>query len=279
MRQLKRDLLAAAALGAAVAVVPAVASSESSPTVSGLESIMWSPAEVTVMSGGTVTFQNTSESVPHGVVWEAGNPEIPVCSGVPIDRGATNWKGSCTFTKPGTYKYYCYVHGMAMSGTIEVSSPSTTTTPTTTTPTTTPGSGATTPPPTVSMGEAGSGQMSPSPLVASPAQAIEFARTQHGKSVRGSLRISQAGVGARLEVDLLASGASLAKAGHPTQVRVGRLVRSSLQAGSTSFAVPLNAKGRAALRRQRRLLLTVKITLTPVHAMAVTATRIVLVHA
>jgi hypothetical protein len=97
--------------------------------------------------------------------------------------------------------------------------------------------------------------------------------------VRGSVKISQAGVGGRLEVDLLASGASPAKAGHSPQVRVGRLVRTSLYAGTTSFAVPLNAKGKAALRRHRRLTLTVKITLTPVHGAAVTVTRGVVVHA
>jgi hypothetical protein len=97
--------------------------------------------------------------------------------------------------------------------------------------------------------------------------------------VRGSVEISQAGVGGRLEVDLLASGASPAKAGHSAQVRVGRLVRSSLYAGTTSFTVPLNARGKATLRRHRRLTLTVKITLTPQHGAAVTVTRVVVVHA
>jgi hypothetical protein len=46
-----------------------------------------------------------------------------------------------------------------------------------------------------------------------------------------------------------------------------------------SFSVPLNAKRNAALRRHRRLTLTVKLTLTPVHGAAVTVTRGVVVHA
>ena len=62
-------------------------------------------------------------------------------------------------------------------------------------------------------------------------------------------------------------------------MRVGGLVRSSLQAGSVSFSVPLSANDKAALRRHRRLALTVKITLTPQHGAAVTVTRDVVVHA
>ncbi len=60
--------------------------------------------------------------------------------------------------------------------------------------------------------------------------------------MRGSIKVSQAGSGGRLEVGLFA-GASLAKAWHSEQVRVGRLVRSSLKAGSVSSSVPLSAKG------------------------------------
>jgi hypothetical protein len=53
---------------------------------------------------------------------------------------------------------------------------------------------------------------------------------------------------------------------------------SSLQAGSVSFSVPLNTNGKAALRRHRRLALTVKVTLTPQPGAAVTVTRSVVVH-
>jgi len=43
--------------------------------------------------------------------------------------------------------------------------------------------------------------------------------------------------------------------------------------------VALNAKGKAALRRHRRLALTVKVTLTPLHGAAVTVTHVVVLHA
>ena len=80
-------------------------------------------------------------------------------------------------------------------------------------------------------------------------------------------------------IGLFAAGASLAKAGHPARVRVGRLVRRSLKAGNVPFSVSLTAKGKAALRRHRRLALTVKITLTPLDGAAVTVTRGVVLHA
>jgi plastocyanin len=271
----KRHLLVAAALGAAIPVVPAIASSESAPTVSGLESIMWSPAQVTVASGGTVSFQDSSGSVPHGVVWETGNPETPACSGVPIDEGKTEWKGTCTFAKAGVYRYYCSVHGMAMSGTIEVSAPATT--PPSLAPTAP--SGGTVPSPPTSTGEPPAGAAPASPLAGGASRAIGLARAQHGKSVRGSIQISPAGAGARLEVDLLASGAALGKAGRTVQVSVGRLVRSSLKPGSVSFAASLDGRGRAALHRRGRLALTVRITLTPAHGAAVSVSRLVVVHA
>lgn len=261
-------------LGGALAVVPAMASSGASPAVSGLESIMWSPAEVVVAPSGTVTFQDTSAVVPHGVVWEPGNPGTPVCSGVPIDEGKTDWKGTCTFTKAGTYSYYCSVHGMAMSGTVTVS-PAGTTSATTSTPTTTQGSTTTTL-------EEPTSQTSPVPAPDAPplgtvAKAIRVPASQHGRFVAGSLAISPAGVGARLEVDLLASGAPLGRARH--QVRVGRLLRAALSAGSLSFKVPLSTLAEVALRHHRRLALTVKITLVPVRGATVRITRITVVHA
>jgi hypothetical protein len=103
--------------------------------------------------------------------------------------------------------------------------------------------------------------------------AASVAARQHGRSVRGSLVVSPAGAGGRLEVALLARGASLANVGRPPQVRVGRLVRASLRAGKVSFTVPISAKAKHALRLHRRLALTVAIVLTPAQGAAVTVTR------
>jgi hypothetical protein len=91
--------------------------------------------------------------------------------------------------------------------------------------------------------------------------------------VHGTVQISAADGGARLEVELLAQGASLAKVKRSGSFRVGRLVRSSAPAGTVSFTVSLDAAAKHALRRHHKLALTVKIVLTPVHGAALTLTR------
>jgi hypothetical protein len=287
-------LLALAALaGAATAVLPALAAAPSEATLEVNENCKqpawpcWAtpgsgpsptPAsKITIAAGGKVKF------IDHGkeanIKWTSTPSGQPACSSeVPVSPtpAKTGWEGTCEFEQPGTYKFesstlfkdayedytkYEIVAESAGTGT------TTGTTTTNTTPTTTP----TTP---TTPSEPGNG----SPLEGG-SRAIKLARSRRGPTVHGSIKVSPAGAGGRLEVCLFAAGASPAKGGRPAQVRVGRLVRSSLKAGSVSFSVPLNAKGKASLRRLRRLALTVKITLTPVHGEAVTATRGVVVHA
>jgi hypothetical protein len=273
-------LLALAALiGAAVAVLPALAAAPSEAKLEVNENCVeanwpcWatpgsgSPAsKVTVAAGGEVMFTDKA-STAATVVWMGS---APACTGVPTSA-MTGWEGKCKF-EPGTYKFESSTlwpeytkYEIVVEGAATGTTPPT---PTTTTPTTTPTSAPTTP------SEPGHS----SPLEGGP-KALKLAGSQHGSTVRGQVKVSQAGSGGRLEVGLFAAGASLAKAGHSGQVRVGRLVRSSLTAGSVSFSVPLSAKGKAALRHHRRLALTVKITLTPAHGATVTVTRGVVVHA
>jgi plastocyanin len=286
----KRYLSVAVVLGAAVAIVPApaLAAAPSEAKLEVNENCVepdwpcWAtpgsgqPAsKVTIASGGSVTF--TDEETAANIAWTG---TAPACEpSVPVAPAAskTGWEGKCTFATPGTYKFESSTLWVEYTKyEIVVEGTTTGTTPTTTP---SPGGGGTTTSPPSPAGGSGSGVAPASPLVGSAFEAVKLARTQHGSSVRGSVEISQAGVGGRLEVDLLTAGASPAKAGHSAQVRLGRLMRSSLYAGTTSFTVPLNAKGKAALRRQRRLALTVKITLTPQHGAAVTVTRVLVLHA
>jgi len=289
----------AALIGAAVAVLPALAAAPSEVKLEVAQNCntpnwpCWNPkgspegnvgfnevASFTITQSGTISFEDNDSKAPTDVIWKSAAPSC--ISAVP-STPETGWKSTCTFSTTGEYefesqelfndgasnytKYKVIVEGAATG----------------TTPTTpmTPGGGGggTTTSPTSPTGGSAPGAAPASPLVGSASEAIKLARTQHGSSVRGSVEISQAGVGGRLEVDLRASGASPAKAGHSPQVRVGRLVRSSLYAGTTSFTVALNAKGKAALRRHRRLALTVKVTLTPLHGAAVTVTHVVVLHA
>jgi plastocyanin len=272
----RRYIPLAAVLGAAVAVLPTVASSETTPAISAVnepgglyseEHHRWSPAQATVTAGGTVTLSNSTD-IPHGVRWVSG-PNTPACEegagkvpvGTEPSASGTKWSGACTFSKPGTYTFYCTVHGPEMTGTITVL-PSGTTTTSTTTPTTT--STATTPTTPVETPVE-------SPLVGSPS----LRSSQRGGTVKGSLDIAKAGVGDRLEIDLFAKRASLAKA-HQTRIRVGRLVRDSVSAGRVSFAVKLDAQARKTLARRRQLALSVTITLSPAYGEPLTVTRTVI---
>jgi hypothetical protein len=287
----KRYLPVAAMLGAAVAVLPALAAAPSEAKLEVNENCVepawpcWAapgsgskpaPAsKVTIAVGGEVMFADNTTTKAN-IAWMGA---APACSsGVPVSPTAPQapWEGKCKFEQPGTYrfesstlfndgydnytKYEIVVEG-ATTGTTPTTT-STTTTPTTTT------TGPTTP----------SEPSHDSPLEGG-SRALELAGSQRGPTVRGSLEVSQAGAGGRLEVGLFAAHALLAKAGHAERVRVGRLVRLSVKAGSVSFSVPLSAKGRAALRRHRRLTVMVKITLTPLHGAAVAITRGVVVLA
>jgi hypothetical protein len=99
---------------------------------------------------------------------------------------------------------------------------------------------------------------------------LKLASAQHGGVVHGSLVVSPVGSEGHLQIELRTKGAAAA---------VGKLVRSSLRAGKLTFALSLSAKGKAVLHRRRRLALTVKITLTPLHGAAETVSRGVVVDA
>jgi hypothetical protein len=275
----------AALVGTAVAVLPALAAAPSEAKLEVNENCVepdwpcWAvpgsganpaPAsKVTIAAGGEVKFADNANTAA-AVVWMGS---APACTGVPASA-MTKWEGTCKFEQPGTYKFESstlFNEGGSLDYTkyeIVVESAATGTTPTTTAPTTTTTTAPTTP-----------SEPSHSSPLEGGSRALKLAGSQHGSTVRGSIEVSQAGSDGRLEVGLFATGASLAKAGHPAQVRIGRLVRSSLKAGNVPFSVPLSAKGKAALRRHQRLALTVKITLTPQHGAAVTVTRGVVVHA
>jgi plastocyanin len=113
------------------------------------------------------------------------------------------------------------------------------------------------------------------------AGSLRLSAPRRGSSVRVSLNVAPSGAGGRLEIDLIAKTASLAKARHekPISTVVGRLVRRSVSAGKVSFSIALNAKAKRALRRHHKLALTAKITLTPLTGAADVLTRLIAVRA
>jgi hypothetical protein len=290
-----------ALLGAAVAVLPALAASteariEVNENCVAANWQCWTipgagprPATVTIAPGGVVTFADKT-GFAASITWTG---LAPTCSpGVPVSPApaATGWEGTCKFEVAGTYQledpsmYY-------PKATVEVSAAATTgTTPTATTTTgstptgtsgssTSPsGSGSGSNAPTPGSGPAGASTPAGSLLAGSESTALALAAAQHGRAVHGSVKVSQAAAGGRLEVQLFAIAAALAGAGRASRVQVGSLVRSPLRAGTASFSVALDARARRALRRHGQLALSVKTTLSAAHSSPLTITRAVVVH-
>jgi len=105
-------LVAVAATGAAGAAGSGGATAAADVTIVGRD-FFWSPADVTIQTGDTVTW--TNQQGFHNVVVgteRLNNPGFP---------GDDSWRPSPqkTFTTPGSYPYLCEVHG-SMTGTITV---------------------------------------------------------------------------------------------------------------------------------------------------------------
>jgi plastocyanin len=97
----------AAALGAAGApiaatlILPALAQN-ASPAAVSISNFTFDPPTLTVKAGTTVTWTN-KDDIPHGIAW-TNNAFV---RSKPLN---TDENASFTFTTPGTYRYFCYIH-------------------------------------------------------------------------------------------------------------------------------------------------------------------------
>ena len=82
----------------------------------------------------------------------------------------------------------------------------------------------------------------------------------------------------RLLARAFARRGALSGGSSSTQVRVGRQLRSSVGPGRVSFAVKLTASARRALRRNGRLAITFRLTVTPPSGTSYTAKRSVVMR-
>jgi plastocyanin len=278
--------VAAGVLGTAVVVMPALAGTETPPSVEavnyGLYYHYWRPATATVLPGGAVKFSNPYATTNHGL--EFTSTTKPTCAGIPKAAtevtGAASWAGECTFASAGTYTFVCTVHPGEMKGTITVSSSGTTTVTTTTTTSTgtPPPPGETPPNPTPGGGSPQQAAGASSPLAGAASAAVRLGTGAHGRFIRGSVNISPAGAGGRLEVDLMAARGSLARAGRTALVQLGRLVRQPVAAGIDPFKLSLSPRALRALHAQGHLHVSVKVVLTPLRGSPVTVTRSLLLR-
>ena len=105
MQKLIRVLSLAApiALAATLSSAPTKAQNATQQSTSEvkIDNFSFSPAELTVAAGTTVTWTNRDD-IPHTVVHDSKLFKSTVLD--------TDEKFSYTFAKPGTYSYFCSVH-------------------------------------------------------------------------------------------------------------------------------------------------------------------------
>ncbi len=105
------------ALTLAFAGLLAVPASAADQSVTAGPEFDFSPADVTIDLGDTVTWEQ-SGIFPHNVRFDDGSFEEPA------DPTSTPWTADRTFDAPGTFRYYCEQHGgpngEGMSGTVKV---------------------------------------------------------------------------------------------------------------------------------------------------------------
>ena len=110
-----RSAIAAAVLGAVVGSGLAggvlVARAQAPATTVSIDNFTFTPPTVTVKAGTTVTWSN-KDDIPHGIA--SANGAFTKSKALDTDDSY-----SFTFTTPGTYQYFCYIHPH-MTGTIVV---------------------------------------------------------------------------------------------------------------------------------------------------------------
>ena len=110
-----RSVLAAAVFGAVVGSGLAgsvlVARAQNPASAVSIDNFTFTPQTLTVKPGTTVTWTN-KDDIPHGVA--SANNTFSKSKALDTDDSY-----SFTFTTPGTYQYFCYIHPH-MTGTIVV---------------------------------------------------------------------------------------------------------------------------------------------------------------
>lgn len=96
----------AVALALAQGIMPGLAASPvdqpTSGTIVKIDNFSFGPATITIPAGSTVTWTN-NDDVPHVVT----SDDNKLFKSKALD---TDDRFSFTFTKPGTYNYYCAIH-------------------------------------------------------------------------------------------------------------------------------------------------------------------------
>jgi plastocyanin len=111
LRPIIGSTLLGALVGAVLAAGVLFARADNAATAVSIDNFTFGPQTLTVKAGTTVTWTN-KDDIPHGI----GSADNSFAKSRALD---TDDSFSFTFTKPGTYQYFCYIHPH-MVGTIVV---------------------------------------------------------------------------------------------------------------------------------------------------------------
>lgn len=101
----------AAATATATAAAPAPKLAKAAAATVSVGDNFYAPASVSVFVGESVTWKNNGAS-PHSATANGGSFDTGV-----FDPGQSR---SATFSRAGTFSYYCTVHGLSQAGTVRV---------------------------------------------------------------------------------------------------------------------------------------------------------------
>jgi len=259
-----RRLAAVAGTALAMLLVAAPASSQAPTLVSiqASDNVFKTDAggspNVTILAGGHVNFAYFQGNNRHNVVFTGAVPTVcgsaggppATASALPGAPTSASWDGGCDFQTPGSYPFVCALHSN-MTGSVTV----------------VPAGTAPPPPPP---------PPPPPTTLAAAASGLKVAVQQRGTSVRGTVKVARGS--SRLLARAFARRKALSGGRSNVQVEVGRQLRSSVSATKVTFAAALNSAARRALRRNGRLSISLRLTVTPDEGKAYTATRTVILR-
>ena len=113
LRPIVATFLLGAAVGSVLAADVGLARAEGPSSTVSIDNFTFSPKELKVKAGTTVTWTN-HDDIPHGIA--SSNNAFKKSKALDTDDSY-----SFTFTAPGTYQYFCYIHPH-MAGSIVVES-------------------------------------------------------------------------------------------------------------------------------------------------------------
>jgi len=102
LRPIVATFLLGAVVGSVFAADVGLARAEEPASAISIDNFSFAPATLTVKAGTTVTWTN-KDDIPHGIA--SSNNAFKKSGALDTDDSY-----SFTFTTPGTYRYFCYLH-------------------------------------------------------------------------------------------------------------------------------------------------------------------------